>query len=133
MPITAFLRHQIGITLEAHRMGLLQARLRSRLQAKNFKSFTQFYEQVLKPDPNGWGAQLLIDLSTVNHTAFFREPGHFTFMAEKIAGVAQGIAGDDGADLVGGVLLRPGTLQHGDGHGRIADQPLATKSGNLGQ
>ena len=35
VPITAFLRHQIGITLEAHRMGLLQARLRSRLQAKN--------------------------------------------------------------------------------------------------
>ena len=85
MPITAFLRHQIGITLEAHRMGLLQARLRSRLQAKNFNSFCQFYDQVLKPDPTGWGAQLLIDLSTVNHTAFFREPAHFTFMAEKIA------------------------------------------------
>ena len=55
MPITAFLRHQIGITLEAHRMGLLQARLRSRLQVKNFKSFTQFYEQVLKAEPSGWG------------------------------------------------------------------------------
>jgi chemotaxis protein methyltransferase CheR len=85
VPITAFLRHQIGITLETHRMGLLQARLRSRLQVKNFNSFTQFYEQVLKTDPNGWGAQLLIDLSTVNHTSFFREPAHFTFMVEKIA------------------------------------------------
>jgi chemotaxis protein methyltransferase CheR len=85
LPITAFLRHQIGITLESHRMGLLQARLRSRLQTKGFKSFTQFYDQVLKAEPNGWGAQLLIDLSTVNHTAFFREPGHFTFMVEKIA------------------------------------------------
>ena len=52
-PITAFLRHQIGITLEAHRMGLLQARLRSRLQVKGFNSFTQFYEQVLKADPTG--------------------------------------------------------------------------------
>jgi chemotaxis protein methyltransferase CheR len=83
-PITLFLRHQIGITLEAHRMGLLQARLRSRLQAKNFKSFSQFYDQVLKPDPTGWGVQLLVDLSTVNHTAFFREPAHFTFMAERI-------------------------------------------------
>jgi chemotaxis protein methyltransferase CheR len=84
-PITLFLRHQIGITLEAHRMGLLQARLRSRLQQKGFQSFTQFHEQVLKPDPTGWGAQLLIDLSTVNHTSFFREPAHFSFMAEKIA------------------------------------------------
>lgn len=84
-PITAFLRHQIGITLETHRMGLLQARLRSRLQAKNFKSFTHFFEQVLKTEPTGWGNQLLVDLSTVNHTAFFREPAHFTFMAERVA------------------------------------------------
>jgi chemotaxis protein methyltransferase CheR len=83
-PITSFLRHQVGITLEAHRMGLLQARLRSRLQVKGIGSFTQFFELVLKADPNGWGPQLLIDLSTVNHTSFFREPAHFTFMAEKI-------------------------------------------------
>ena len=83
-PIMSFLRHQVGITLEAHRMGLLQARLRSRLQVKGINSFTQFHEQVLKSDPGGWGAQLLIDLSTVNHTSFFREPGHFTFMAEKV-------------------------------------------------
>jgi chemotaxis protein methyltransferase CheR len=85
-PITSFLRHQVGITLEPHRMGLLQARLRSRLQVKGIGSFTQFYEQVLKADPNSWGAQLLIDLSTVNHTSFFREPAHFTFMAERIIG-----------------------------------------------
>ena len=83
-PITSFLRHQVGITLEAHRTGLLQARLRSRLQVKGISSFTQFYEQVLKVDPGGWGAQLLVDLSTVNHTSFFREPAHFTFMAERI-------------------------------------------------
>jgi chemotaxis protein methyltransferase CheR len=84
-PITSFLRHQIGITLEPHRTGLLQARLRSRLQLKDFTSFTQFFEKVLKVDPTGWGAQLLIDLSTVNHTAFFREPAHFTFLAERVS------------------------------------------------
>ncbi len=83
-PITSFLRHQVGISLEAHRMGLLQARLRSRLQVKGISSFTQFYEQVLKVDPGGWVRQLLVDLSTVNHTSFFREPAHFTFMAERI-------------------------------------------------
>ncbi|SIO45236.1 MCP methyltransferase, CheR-type [Singulisphaera sp. GP187] len=83
-PIVAFLRHQIGITLEPHRMGLLQARLRSRLQAKALTSFTQFCERVLKLDPTGPGTQLLIDLSTVNHTSFFREPAHFTLMAEHI-------------------------------------------------
>jgi len=85
LPITIFLRLQIGITLETHRMGLLQARLRSRLQLKGFQSFTQFHEHVLKIDPTGWGVQLLIDLSTVNHTAFFREAAHFTFLAEHVA------------------------------------------------
>lgn len=84
-PIVSFLRNQIGITLEPHRMGLLQARLRSRLQANGFVSFTQFNDRVLKPDPGGPGMQLLIDLSTVNHTAFFREPAHFSFMAERVA------------------------------------------------
>ena len=54
-PIVAFLRNQIGITLEPHRMGLLQARLRSRLQAQGFASFTQFHERVLKADPTGPG------------------------------------------------------------------------------
>ena len=47
-PITAFLRHQIGITLETHRMGLLQARLRSRLQVKGFKSFNNYIHLGLK-------------------------------------------------------------------------------------
>ncbi|MDR3632487.1 MAG: CheR family methyltransferase [Isosphaeraceae bacterium] len=84
-PIILFLRTQIGITLEPHRMGLLQARLRSRLQSQGFASFTQFHERILKPDPTGPGMQLLIDLSTVNHTAFFREPAHFTFMAERVS------------------------------------------------
>src|SRR3954469_2511536 len=83
-PIVVFLRAQIGITLEPHRMGLLQARLRSRLQANGFQSFHHFHDRVLKPDPTGPGMQLLIDLSTVNHTAFFREPAHFTFMTEQV-------------------------------------------------
>jgi chemotaxis protein methyltransferase CheR len=84
-PILGFLRNQIGITLETHRLGLLQARLRARLQARGYPSFSKFYERVLKADPTGPGMQLLIDLSTVNHTAFFREPAHFTFMAERLA------------------------------------------------
>jgi len=84
-PVVAFLHNQVGITLEPHRMGLLQARLRSRVQASGFSSFRDFHERLLKADPTGPGMQLLIDLSTVNHTAFFREPGHFAFMAERVA------------------------------------------------
>jgi chemotaxis protein methyltransferase CheR len=83
--VVGFLRHHIGITLEPHRMGLLQARLRSRLQARGLASFTQFFDQALRPDPSGWGSQLLVDLSTVNHTSFFREPAHFVFMTGRVS------------------------------------------------
>jgi chemotaxis protein methyltransferase CheR len=87
VPIVTFLRSRIGITLEPHRMGLMQARLRSRVQAMGYASFTQYYDRVLKTDPSGPGMQLLIDLSTVNHTAFFREPNHFTFLAQQLGGL----------------------------------------------
>lgn len=83
-PVVAFLRQKIGITLESHRMGLLQARLRARLQQRGFTSFSSFVDRVLRADPNGPGMQLLVDLSTVNHTSFFREPAHFTFLSEHL-------------------------------------------------
>jgi chemotaxis protein methyltransferase CheR len=37
--------------------------------------------------------QLLIDLSTVNHTAFFREAGHFTFLAERVTQTIREVPG----------------------------------------
>ncbi len=93
-PIVAFLRQKIGITLETHRMGLLQARLRARLQQRGFTSFTRFVDRVLRVDPTGPGMQLLVDLSTVNHTAFFREPAHFTFLVEKLGQAIREAAGN---------------------------------------
>ncbi len=56
-------------------MGLLQARLRSRLQASRASPASPSSTSACcRTDPTGPGMQLLIDLSTVNHTAFFREP-----------------------------------------------------------
>lgn len=92
-PVVAYLRQKIGITLETHRMGLMQARLRARLQQRGFTSFTRFVDRVLKVDPTGPGMQLLVDLSTVNHTSFFREPAHFTFLAEKLGQAIREAAG----------------------------------------
>ena len=83
--VVAFLRDRIGVVLEPHRMGLLQARLRSRLQARGIASFGRFHDESLRAEPGGWGAQLLVDLSTVNHTSFFREPSHFRFLADRAA------------------------------------------------
>ena len=131
--IMAFLRNQIGISLESHRMGLMQARLRSRLQSKGYNSFTQFHEQVLRVEPSGWGTQLLIDLSTVNHTSFFREPAHFTFTAEKVAAWLKESPELDDPDLVGGMLVGPGTVQHGHGPGRDTLPAPVAEGRDLGQ
>ncbi|MFM7318441.1 MAG: CheR family methyltransferase [Isosphaeraceae bacterium] len=92
-PVVSFLRQKIGITLESHRMGLLQARLRARLQQRGFSSFYSFVDKVLRVDPTGPGMQLLVDLSTVNHTSFFREPAHFTFLAEQLQQAIREAAG----------------------------------------
>ena len=54
----------------------------------------------------------------MNHTSFFREPAHFTFMAERIAAWLKESPGMTDPDLVGGVFVGPGALQHGDGAGR---------------
>ena len=131
--IVAFLRHQIGITLEPHRMGLLQARLRSRVQVKGFSSFCQFHEQVLRNDPSGWGAQLLIDLSTVNHTSFFREPAHFTFLSEHVAASLKECTHHDGPPLVGRLLIGPGTVQHGHVPGGSLAASRSCQGRDLGQ
>ena len=91
------------------------------------------HEQVLKAEPSGWGAQLLIDLSTVNHTAFFREPAHFTFMVEKIAAWLKESPGmtmriwsagcSSGQEPYSMAMVLAETL----------DQPLAPEGRNLGQ
>ncbi len=123
-PIMAFLRHQIGITLETHRMGLLQARLRSRLQVKGFQSFTQFHEQVLKPDPDRLGRAAPDRPVDGQPHRLLSRAGPLHLHGREGRGLAQGIAGDDDPDLVGGLLLRPGTVQHGDGAGRDARATL---------
>ena len=72
-------------TLPLHRLGLLRARLRARLQARGVPSFTWFHDRELKDRPDGPGMQLLIDLGTVNHTSFFREAARLRFLAEWLA------------------------------------------------
>ncbi len=88
-PIVGFLRNQIGITLEPHRLGAAPGPAPP-IAAHGAAGLPElprgFYDPgAQRVDPTGPGSmQLLIDLSTVNHTAFFREPGHFTFMAERL-------------------------------------------------
>jgi chemotaxis protein methyltransferase CheR len=66
-------------------MSLIQSRLQSRLQHRGIPSFRWFHDRVLMVRPDGHGMRMLIDLSTVNHTSFFREPAQLHFLAERLS------------------------------------------------
>jgi two-component system chemotaxis response regulator CheB len=84
-PIADILNARQGHALSAQRLTLIRARLQARLRAKGIPSFTWFHDRVLRTRPEGLGMQLLIDLSTVNHSSFFREPTTLRFAAERLA------------------------------------------------
>ncbi len=84
-PIEALLKSRRGLELSPHRMRLVQARLQLKLRSRGVPNFRWFYEEVLRRQPNGAGMQLLIDLSTVNHTSFFREPLTLNLVADALA------------------------------------------------
>ena len=118
--IMAFLRNQIGISLESHRMGLMQARLRSRLQSKGYNSFTQFHEQVLRVEPIGVGHPVADRPEHGQSHVVLPRAGPFHVHGREGCRLAQGVAELDDPDLVGRVLVGPGTVQHGHGPGRDA-------------
>ena len=73
-PIEALLRARpLGGRMSRERLNLMRSRLRSRLEAKGFPSFAAFQDRRVPHQGDESGMQLLIDLSTVNHPAFFRE------------------------------------------------------------
>lgn len=60
-------------------------------------SFTWFYEHELAHRPEGSGMQLLVDLTTINHSTFFREPVTLRAVAEHLAGLVRGRSPREGS------------------------------------
>jgi len=71
-----------GISLTTDKKALVEARLRSRLVAMGHASF-EAYCDFLERQDDGSEHQTLIDLLTTNETYFFREPRHFTRLAQE--------------------------------------------------
>jgi chemotaxis protein methyltransferase CheR len=84
-PVADLLHARQGASLAVQRISLLRARLRSRLQARGIPSFSWFHDRVLTLRPHGAGMQMLLDLSTINHTGFFREPEPLSSVADQLA------------------------------------------------
>jgi len=71
-----------GISLRDTKCPMLSARLQRRLRALNLPNFETYHQFLLNQDPTGDERRELINCITTNKTSFFREPHHFTFLAQ---------------------------------------------------
>ncbi len=74
---------QSGIALHAGKAALITARLQKRLRAGGFRTFKEYIRYV-QADTSGDELTAMVDAIATNHTAFFREPQHFTFLRDVV-------------------------------------------------
>jgi chemotaxis protein methyltransferase CheR len=89
---------EAGIALGPERKTMLEGRIKRRLKALNLHSYSEYcdrlFEQAGFRDGMMDEVVHLIDVVTTNKTDFFRESGHFDFLAEKaLPEFAERIAG----------------------------------------
>lgn len=72
-----------GITLHAGKRALVTARLHKRLRHTGVANVRD-YVHLLQTDATGDEVTAMLDAITTNHTAFFREPQHFQFLADVV-------------------------------------------------
>jgi chemotaxis protein methyltransferase CheR len=71
------------IRLGADKQTLLANRLQKRLRALGLKSYDD-YCAILESAEGSEEIEELVDLISTNHTKFFREPDHFSFLVNRI-------------------------------------------------
>jgi chemotaxis protein methyltransferase CheR len=81
--IVRMVYEQSGITLHAGKRALVSARLQKRLRHHGVASFRD-YVKLLQSDVTGEELTAMLDAITTNHTAFYREPQHFEYLAKTV-------------------------------------------------
>jgi chemotaxis protein methyltransferase CheR len=72
-----------GITLHSGKRALVTARLQKVLKLGGFDTFREYVAH-LQADTSGGELTAMIDAIATNHTSFFREPQHFTFLSNVV-------------------------------------------------
>ncbi len=72
-----------GITLHKGKRALVTARLQKLLKQGGFATFRDYLRH-LQADATGRELTAMLDAIATNHTAFFREPQHFEFLANVV-------------------------------------------------
>ena len=72
-----------GLDLKPGKEDLVSSRLRRVVRKGRFHSFQDYYRHVVA-DRTGTALAAMIDALATNHTAFLREPDHFTLLREEV-------------------------------------------------
>ncbi len=72
-----------GLDLKPGKEELVSSRLRRLLRKGGFCSFQDYYKHVVA-DRTGVALAAMVDALATNHTAFLREPDHFTFLRDEV-------------------------------------------------
>jgi chemotaxis protein methyltransferase CheR len=81
--IMALVYEKSGITLNEGKRELVAARLQKRLRQLGLESYKEYLD-LLQNDHSGDELTALLDAIATNHTSFFREAQHFTFLRERV-------------------------------------------------
>jgi chemotaxis protein methyltransferase CheR len=81
--ITRLVYVSSGITLHSGKRALVTARLQKLLKQSGCGTFREYIRH-LQDDKSGSELTAMLDAIATNHTAFFREPQHFEFLAKVV-------------------------------------------------
>jgi chemotaxis protein methyltransferase CheR len=73
-----------GIKITEAKRTMLESRLRKRLRSLGLASFTQYCDFLFSHEGMQKEMTPMIDQVTTNKTDFFREPGHFEYLEQKV-------------------------------------------------
>ncbi len=79
-----FIHMQCGIKMPPVQKIMLEARLQKRLRSLGITSFREYLEYLFESPAGKAEVAHMIDSVTTNKTDFFREPTHFSYLAENI-------------------------------------------------
>ncbi len=81
--LSAFIQSNYGIKMPPEKKIMLQSRLQKRLRTLEMNSYAEYIDYVFGKTGNQ-EIIMMMDVVSTNKTDFFREPGHFAFLVDKV-------------------------------------------------
>lgn len=82
--IKDFIENHCGIKLPPTKKQMVEGRLRKRLRKHSFTTYEEYLDYVFTSGEGEEEIVSLIDVLTTNKTDFYREPGHFEYMRDRV-------------------------------------------------